>query len=444
MSQRKTVTCPNPDVLAQAVAVRVLTTIRNLLAEPGRSRVDIALTGGTDGNRVLRAIGTDPLADDLDASRVHIWWGDERFVPEDSDDRNAKQARRFLNILVERGLMPEENIHEMPADTRDAAQIAAATDEENDAVLADAAAAYQKELIEQLGEEPTLDIALFGVGPDAHFASLFPGRPEVLIDDPHVLVAGVRDSPKPPPLRVTLTVPMIARSRRTWVFASGERKADAVAAAFAQPRNPQAPSSFADGEELIWYIDHRIVRYLKIVISDSETIRGFRGTKQQRCTVLPFRATSPVVKYDLIGVHHGMRLRPVCQSWRCGSTIVLDNPVVLRISFTPPEGSLRARCGPACEWDAAQEARRVATPMRVQLPRNGIMRALYGAESVQQPLKTIAPTVVHRRSSWKRWNSNEMRNGVRGLSGRCMYNCCVCLQCARCTGGYAPPAVTGR
>ncbi len=136
MSQRKTVTCPNPDVLAQAVAVRVLTTIRNLLAEPGRSRVDIALTGGTDGNRVLRAIGTDPLADDLDASRVHIWWGDERFVPEDSDDRNAKQARRFLNILVERGLMPEENIHEMPADTRDAARIAAATDEENDAVLA--------------------------------------------------------------------------------------------------------------------------------------------------------------------------------------------------------------------------------------------------------------------------------------------------------------------
>ena len=48
---------------------------------------------------------------------------------------------------------------------------------------------------------------------------------------------------------------MIARSRHTWVFASGERKADAVAAAFAQPRNPQAPSSFADGEELVWYID---------------------------------------------------------------------------------------------------------------------------------------------------------------------------------------------
>ena len=197
MSQRKTVTCPNPDVLAQAVAVRVLTTIRNLLAEPGRSRVDIALTGGTDGNRVLRAIGTDPLADDLDASRVHIWWGDERFVPEDSDDRNAKQARRFLNILVERGLMPEENIHEMPADTRDAAQIAAATDEENDAVLADAAAAYQKELIEQLGEEPPVVLvpaeavsaiadALSGVGAEeleAAAENVQAEYPDVLLDD---------------------------------------------------------------------------------------------------------------------------------------------------------------------------------------------------------------------------------------------------------------------
>ena len=137
--------------------------------------------------------------------------------------------------------MPEENIHEMPADTRDAAQIAAATDEENDAVLADAAAAYQKELIEQLGEEPTLDIALFGVGPDAHFASLFPGRPEVLIDDPHVLVAGVRDSPKPPPLRVTLTVPMIARCGARGCSRPGSARRMAVAAAFAQPRKSAGP-----------------------------------------------------------------------------------------------------------------------------------------------------------------------------------------------------------
>ena len=138
MAERKTIVYPNPEVLAQAVAARTLLTIIDLLAEPDRQRVDIAVTGGTDGIYVLKVMGESPLADAVDWRRVHVWWGDERFVAADDDDRNAKQARRFLNILVERGLMPEENIHEMPADTRDAARIAAATDEENDAVLADA------------------------------------------------------------------------------------------------------------------------------------------------------------------------------------------------------------------------------------------------------------------------------------------------------------------
>ena len=89
-------------------------------------------------------------------------------------------------------------------------------------------------------------------------------------------------------------------------------------------------------------LGYRIVRYLKLVISDSETIRGFRGTKRQRCMVLPFRAASPVVKSDLIGVHHGMGLRPVCQSWRCGSTIVLDNPAYCEFRSLRP----RVHCVP--------------------------------------------------------------------------------------------------
>lgn len=256
MAQRQVVTYPNPSTLAQAMAVRTLTTIKKMFDEPGRERVDIALTGGTDGNRVLRAIANDPLCEAIDCSRLHVWWGDERFVAENDSDRNAGQAREaLLDMLVERGVLPNANIHEMPADNRSAEEIAQATPEQTDAVLAAAAAEYQRELIEQLGENPTLDIAMFGVGPDAHFASLFPGRPEVLIDDPHVIVTGVRDSPKPPPLRLTLTVPIIARSRHTWVFASGTRKADAVAKAFEHSRNPQAPSSFADGEELLWAVD---------------------------------------------------------------------------------------------------------------------------------------------------------------------------------------------
>lgn len=256
MTERKTVVYPNPEVLAQAVAARTLLTIADLLAEPNRQRVDIAVTGGTDGIYVLNVMGESPLAEAVDWSRVHVWWGDERFVTADSDDRNAKQAREaWFGKLIEDGHMPAENIHEMPADGRSDDEITTATPEQTDAVLAAAAAEYQRELIEQLGDKPSLDIAMFGVGPDAHFASLFPDHGEAEINDPHVLVVGVRDSPKPPPLRVTLTVPMIAHSKHTWVFTSEERKADAVQAAFARRNNPHAPSSYADGEELLWLID---------------------------------------------------------------------------------------------------------------------------------------------------------------------------------------------
>ena len=216
MTERKTVVYPNPEVLAQAVAARTLLTIADLLAEPNRQRVDIAVTGGTDGIYVLKVMGESPLAEAVDWSRVHVWWGDERFVAADSDDRNAKQAREaWFGKLIEDGRMPAENIHEMPADGRSDDEITTATPEQTDAVLAAAAAEYQRELIEQLGDKPSLDIAMFGVGPDAHFASLFPDHGEAEINDPHVLVVGVRDSPKPPPLRVTLTVPMIAHSKHT-------------------------------------------------------------------------------------------------------------------------------------------------------------------------------------------------------------------------------------
>lgn len=157
MTERKTVVYPNPQVLAEAVAARTLLTIIDLLAEPNRKRVDIAVTGGTDGNRVFAAMNASPLNDAVDWSRVHVWWGDERFVAADDDDRNAKQAREaWYGALVESGRMPAANIHAMPADTRGAEEIAAASPEQTDAVLAEAAAEYQRELIEQLGENPAL------------------------------------------------------------------------------------------------------------------------------------------------------------------------------------------------------------------------------------------------------------------------------------------------
>ena len=253
---RTVVRYADEEAVAQAAASRIVMTVGDLLATPGKTRVDIALTGGGDGIHVLEVMGDNPLFSSVDWSRVHFWWGDERFVAADDDDRNAKQAREgLLDSMIADGLITEANIHEMPADTRSAAERKAASDA-GDQTAADASAsAYEHELKAALGNNPRLDIALFGVGPDAHFASLFPGHEEVKINDGR-LACGVINSPKPPSLRVSLTVPMIQRSHNVWVIASSERKREAITKALAVTNDPMAPVSNAAGtDSTVWMVD---------------------------------------------------------------------------------------------------------------------------------------------------------------------------------------------
>lgn len=249
---RSVIIYPDRDTLHQAVAARLLLAMSDALAV--RPRFDVALTGGSDGIAVLRAMAGHPLAAAVDWSRVHLWWGDERFVPSDDGDRNAGQAREaWFGALVDAGLLPETNVHEMPADDRPRD---AASDAEDDAVLAAAAADYRRELEDQLGPDGAFDVAMFGIGPDGHFASLFPDRDEVRIGDPDAWTVGVSHSPKMPPLRVSLTVPFITRSREVWMVASKEGKAGAVARALSHPCDPHTPSSYAAGvEKTLWLLD---------------------------------------------------------------------------------------------------------------------------------------------------------------------------------------------
>ncbi len=131
---------------------------------------------------------------------MHFWWSDERFVARGDDDRNEKQAREALLDAVD---IPTANVHTM-----------AASDEGID--LDAAADLYAAELARFPQDDGTpwslSTSASWGSGPDGHIASLFPDRPEIMITD-RVAVA-VRDSPKPPPERVTLTRPVINGSRR--------------------------------------------------------------------------------------------------------------------------------------------------------------------------------------------------------------------------------------
>ena len=280
LATRKLIVYPNKDLMIQAGAQRFVLALLDLLAErlpdgTHRTRVDVALSGGSAA-QPLGLVLNDPLADAIDWSRVHFWWSDERFVPAYDTDRNALEARRLLlDQLVADGKLPESNIHEMAADTRSADDIAdvmdqadsddasvrAAADAANDALLDDVASDYERELVNELGPEPVIDLMILGMGPDGHYASLFPGHDEVKVTDR--LTVGVNHSPKMPPLRVSLTAPLIARSRHTWFFAAGAGKAESLAHVFEQPNNPDYPSSYANGvDEFIWFSTEETVTEL--------------------------------------------------------------------------------------------------------------------------------------------------------------------------------------
>ena len=221
-------------VLATAVAGELLGRLAD--AQSGGGVPHIVLTGGSIAEAVHREVARLSPLSDVDWSRVGVWWGDERFVAPDDPERNAGQARvAFLDAV---GVDPA-NVHEMPS-TADAANV----DE--------GAAAYSEEVRAQDAGE--FDIVMLGIGPDGHVASLFPGRPELDVDDR--IAVGVRDSPKPPPERISLTFPTLNRARSVWYLASGEGKAEAIARALGGAERHEIPATGVSGlEETIWFLD---------------------------------------------------------------------------------------------------------------------------------------------------------------------------------------------
>ena len=222
--------------LIEAIDARFEETVSSLLLE--QPVVHVVLTGGTVGIALLEPIDPEHL---LDWSRIHLWWGDERFVAADSTDRNEGQAER---ALIHRLPIPAGNVHRMPA-----ADAGLRLDE--------AAAAYTAELATYAApgaRSPEFDITFLGIGPDAHVASLFPGHPGV--SDESAPAIAVRNSPKPPPERVSLSLYTLNASQRIWVVASGADKAEAVEAAFTATEAAVAPASAVEGiTETIFFTD---------------------------------------------------------------------------------------------------------------------------------------------------------------------------------------------
>ncbi len=224
---------PDADTLATAVAGELLSRLADLQAAGAVPQ--IGLTGGTIAEAVHRELARLSPDTEVDWTRVVVWFGDERFVPADSTP-TATPARPG----------PRSSTPSVPPRcTR-----CRSSDEVPDAEAA--ASAYGDSMREH--GAGSFDVLMLGIGPDGHIASLFPGHPALAVDD-RIAVA-VHDSPKPPPDRVSLTVPALRRAEQVWFLASGDGKAEAVAAALADGPVDEIPARAVRGvTETTWFLD---------------------------------------------------------------------------------------------------------------------------------------------------------------------------------------------
>lgn len=198
---------PEPEGVARYAADTLAQRIGEARAY-GRE-LHVALAGGSTPRRAYEL-----LAEQEGSWRhVHLWLGDERCVPHDHPDSNARMVRESL-LATERAEPPV--LHAVPSPE----------------VPEDAAWLYGLQIRAHMPDG--FDVVLLGMGPDGHTCSLFPGHPVLSVAQ--ALVAPVRGSPKPPPERVTLTLPVVRSARYTLLLAAGEEKRDALARALADDR----------------------------------------------------------------------------------------------------------------------------------------------------------------------------------------------------------------
>ncbi len=235
MSTPEVIVYRDGSLLAQAVAARLVTGLTDAAA--ARGSASVVLTGGGIGTKVLEELAAAPARDAIDWRHLDIWWGDERFVPAGDPDRNETGARAALLDHVDVDLA---RVHPMPGPD--------GPDGDDPDAAAARYASWLAGAAKQAGQGPVpaFDVLMLGIGPEGHVASLFPGLPALGDDRP---VVAVRNCPKPPPTRLSLTFPSIQAAREIWILASGEEKADAVARALSGADPAQVPAAGARGRQ---------------------------------------------------------------------------------------------------------------------------------------------------------------------------------------------------
>jgi 6-phosphogluconolactonase len=245
MSQPAIVVHATPALLAPAVAARLVTRLVDVQA--ARGSVSLVLTGGGTGIAVLRELRALPARDAVDWSLVDLYWGDERFLPAGHPERNETQAREALlnHVAVD------------PARVHPMAPSGGEFGDDPDAAAAGYAALLKaNSRPEDHGEVPTFDILLLGIGPEGHVGSIFPSSPAAY--EAERTVVGVRGCPKPPPTRVTLTLPAIRCAAEVWIATTGSDRAAAVSMALGGAGEIAVPAAGARGRRrTLWLLDRQ-------------------------------------------------------------------------------------------------------------------------------------------------------------------------------------------
>lgn len=225
---------PTRQSLADAAAARLVVAVVDAISTRGVAH--ISMTGGSMGSEIIRSLAHEPARAAVDWSRVHVWWGDERYLPSGDPDRNCTQSDDAGLLTL--GLVTE-HVHRIPGPDR------------SDSVE-ESAAEYAEELRED--GDGGFDVMVLGVGEDGHCASLFPHHPAA--DTTGTPTVAVHDSPKPPATRVSLTREALEHSREVWFLVSGSGKADAVRRGVEGSPFAQTPAAHVHGEErTLWLVD---------------------------------------------------------------------------------------------------------------------------------------------------------------------------------------------
>ncbi len=200
---------PDTHTLSTEAAQFIVRLANEAIVSHGR--FTIALSGGSTPKATYTLLGSEPYRSQIDWTQVEIFWSDERCVPPNDKESNYAMAQQ---VLLSKIPIPTNQIHRMPADSPD---------------LDAASQAYEREMQRTFSTDgiPNFDLIQLGMGPEAHTASLFPHQASLHEQQRLVIPVSV---PKPPPLRLTFTPPLLNAAKHVLFLVTGSEKADAVKA----------------------------------------------------------------------------------------------------------------------------------------------------------------------------------------------------------------------